>query len=178
MHRKNLVEGVEIFESWLPFTEILKALIYVEWLILYIWSTVHQLYSVTPVVIFRVKNCPGSIFTGFTDAKLVSSVRNSKPTFSLLLIVRSILDLLPIPRIGCAEWIRGIRHKSLNLENFWIFFLEILKTLLKYVKKFILNFWSAMQQGLFNVYQFLYHVTHICYLLSKILSWFNFLLIF
>ena len=36
MHRKNLVEGVEIFETWLPFTEILKTLLYVKWLILYV----------------------------------------------------------------------------------------------------------------------------------------------
>ena len=64
-------------------------------------------YSVTPVDIFRVKSCPGSVFNGFTDTKLVSTLRNSKPAF-ILLIVRSILNLPPIPRIRCAERIRGI----------------------------------------------------------------------
>ena len=75
-------------------------------------------YHVTLVDIFQVKNYTNSIV--FVDEKSISTLRNNKPTFCLL--------MTEVPNESAESL------KFSTVENFSFFFLEILKVLLKYSK--------------------------------------------
>ena len=60
------------------------------------------LYHVTPAVNFQAKSWPDSVFCRFCRLKFVSTWFKGNPAFCLL-ILRSSLNFLPIPRIRGGE---------------------------------------------------------------------------
>ena len=93
------------------FIKVLKVLLwYFKWQIMNVWEAMQQelinfyqfLYHVTPAVNFQVKSWPDSVFCRFCRLKFVSTRFKGNPAFCLL-ILRSSLNFLPIPRIRGGE---------------------------------------------------------------------------
>ena len=79
------------------------------------------LFHVTPDIIFHVKDW---LDLALVDWKLVSTPSKCNPDFCLI-IIRSFLNFLSIPRIRSAKRIRGI---SRNVSILKIFHLNFLKS--------------------------------------------------
>ena len=107
----------------------------------------------------------------FTDAKLVSTHKNGKTAFCIL-IIRSFLTFRQL----CGFVVQSEPAKSAEIFrswNFLFFDLEISKALLKYIKQLFLNVSGAMKQEIANLYQLLWHVVsafNLIYSLLRILQ--------
>ena len=107
-------------------------------------------------------------FVDISDAKLVSSYKNGK-TWFYMLIIRSFWAFRQL-RGFVAQSESAKSAEIFRSWNFSFFDLEISEALLKYIKQLILNVSGAVKQEITNFYQLLWHVVPAFNLIYPLLS--------
>ena len=124
--------------------------------------------SLSIIVIFQLKSWPDSIFFWFCRLEINSTLSKSNLAF-FMLIIRSFLNFMPIPRILNAKRIRGISGNFCILKIFHFNFWKPYGY--NFIKHGILNvgLWGRIQEDITNLSQFWYHMTLV--LIFQVRSW-------